>query len=353
MRKYRILVALLFALLCTGCEQTRHPATAGAPREVAVELWHVQQTTVAEHIESVATLAARESVALSLQVSGKVSALHFEDGDTVAAGQMLLELDATEAAARVAEVEAALAQARLELQRLSRLGADISTRAAIDIARASVAAEEARLAQARAILEEHRLRAPFAGVLGFREVSVGALITPGTEVTQLDAIDRLKLDFTVPEVHLSRLRVGDSVEGHSPAWPDQVFVGSVRSIGSRVDPVTRAVTVRATLDNASGELRPGMLLTVNLLAGEQTALVVPEQALLQRGGSSFVYSVDDAGRALSVPVRIERRVEGGVLIEGELVPGTPVVLRGHLNLRDGTPVRAVAPGSQLAEGPAA
>ncbi|GAB3280875.1 efflux RND transporter periplasmic adaptor subunit [Parahaliea aestuarii] len=346
LRKFWPLGLILLAV--AGCEKSAAPAPERTVRAVPVELWTAQPSTIEDRIESVATLSAFESVVLTARVtSGKVSAVHFDDGDTVEKGQLLLELDTTEPAARVREVEASLREATLDLERLGRLGADISTRAALDIARANVSAEEARLDQARAALADHRLHAPFSGTLGFRQVSVGALITPGTVVTELDDTRRLKMDFTIPEVYLSRIGVGDRVEAYSPAWPEDVFVATVRSVGTRVDPITRAVTVRGVLDNASGRLRPGMLLTVDLLAGETSALVLPEQTLIQDGQSSYVYSVDADNLAVRVPVEVARRVGGGVVIEGGIESGQPVVIRGQVNLRPGIPVAVMQATGQV------
>lgn len=342
-----IFAAMVLSAVCAACGKAPEPARP-EPAPVPVELWTAAPSTVEQRIESVATLKAFESVSVTARVSGKVSAVHFEDGDSVSAGKLLVELDAAETEARVQEVQAALQEASLELERLGTLGAAISTRAAIDIAQANVAAEKARLAQARAVLEDHRLRAPFAGTLGFRQVSVGALITPGTVVAELDDISRLKLDFTVPEVYLSRLGEGDRVEGHSPAWPGEVFAATVRNVGSRVDPVTRAVTVRGVLDNPKRRLRPGMLMTVDLLIGEEQAIVLPESALVQNGSGSFIYSVDDQSRAYSVPVSIVRRVEGGVIVDGGIAPGQPVVVSGQLNLRPGVAVSPAGEAPQLA-----
>ncbi|TXS91395.1 efflux RND transporter periplasmic adaptor subunit [Parahaliea maris] len=346
-------VGLVFIALVAlvGCEESSAPAPQRSVRSVPVELWTTQPSTIEDRIESVATLSAYESVALTARVSsGKVSAVHFEDGDIVEKGQLLLELDPAEPAARVREVEATLREATLELERLGRLGADISTRAAIDIAKANVAAEQARLDQAKAVLADHRLYAPFAGTLGFRQVSVGALITPGTVVTELDDTRRLKMDFTIPEVYLSRIKVGDRVEAHSPTWPGETFIATVRSVGTRVDPVTRAVTVRGVLDNSDGRLRPGMLLTIDLLAGETSALVLPEQSLIQDGQSSYVYSVDKDSLAVRVPVDVARRVEGGVVIENGIEAGQVVVIRGQVNLRPGIPTTAVNATGQLGQG---
>ncbi|MFV8820036.1 efflux RND transporter periplasmic adaptor subunit [Haliea sp. E17] len=340
--RLRVFAPLLACLLATACNQEPAAPAGASAQAVPVALWTAELSPVAEHIESVATLSAMESVTITARVSGKISAVHFDDGNRVSAGQLLVELDTTEPLARVREVEAALQEASLDLERLGSLGAEISTRAAIDIARANVAAQQARLAQAKSVLADHQLRAPFAGVLGFRQVSVGALITPGTVVAELDDLTRLKLDFTLPEVYLARLRVGDSVEARSPAWPGESFAGTVRNIDTRVDPVTRAVMVRGLLDNADGRLLPGMLMTVDLLVGEEQALVLPEQALIQKGQESYVYAVDDESRAYMLPVQIERRVKGGVVIDGGLAPGQVVVVRGQLNLRPGVPVKEVA-----------
>jgi membrane fusion protein (multidrug efflux system) len=338
------LPAFFFVLLLGACAG-EEPGDSGGARGAApvlVETAVLARSPVEDTVDALGTLYGNESVTITAKVAEQVARVHFEDGELVEAGDVLVELDNSEQLAQRREAEANLREAELQLQRLSRLGSDISTVAQIDVAETRVKASRARLAAIEARIEDYLIRAPFDGALGFRRVSPGALVTPGTVIAELDDISRLKLDFTVPEVHLARVDIGDSLQGTSVAWPDRVFSGRVVSLGSRVDPITRTFTVRGLIDNMEGRLRPGMLINVRLVVEQRPALVLPEQALIQRGGHSSVYRLQDDGTVERVNVSIGKRVAGGIEILSGLEPGQRVVVNGLINLRPGVAVRDVA-----------
>ena len=186
-------------------------------------------------------------------------------------------------------------------------------------------------------MDDRLIRAPFAGVLGFREVSAGTLITPGTQISTLDDLSIIKLDFSVPEVHLGLLAAGQQLEATSVAFPDRIFAAEVRTVGSRVDPVTRALVVRAVIDNSDLSLRPGMLMNIQLTTAEREALMVPESALVQRGRESFVY-IDQDGIAQTQTVQFGERADGWVEILSGLTFGEQVVAEGTVKIRDGASI---------------
>lgn len=293
-------------------------------------------------VEAVGTLNGIESVTLTAKVTEQVSAVHFEGGELVQEGDVLVELIDAEQLALLREAEAKLEETRLQLERLISLGAEIATAAEIDVARTRVDANEALLGALRSRIADRNLRAPFDGVVGFRQISVGALLTPGTIVAELDDIDPLKLDFTLPEHNLSGVGVGDAVLARSTAWPDELFRGSVTRIGTRIDPVTRAFPVRALIENSSMRLRPGMLMSVEVNLGETEAIVIPETALLQSGAQSSVYVVDEESMARRQSVEIGRRIPGAIEIRRGIDRGDRVVVSGQLTLRPGVAVREAA-----------
>lgn len=342
-------------LVLAGCqgEAPDGPKKGGKRPPVLVELWEVQSRVVTEKVDSIGTLVGRESVTISAKVTDQVHAVHFEDGQMVEAGDVLVELVDDEQAALLGEASANLREARLQYERLKKLGSDISTGAQLDVADARVKASQARLQAIQAKLADRTIRAPFKGQLGFRQVSPGALVTPGTVIVELDDISSMKLDFHVPETYLARVQVGNIVHGNSPAWPGESFEGEVVSIGSRIDPVTRAITVRALVANPDLRLRPGMLMGVELIAGEREALVLPEQALIQVGGNSMVYVVLADDKAERRSITTGKRVRGGIVVESGLEPGEQVVVTGQFNLRPGSVVRREQAGPVAADGPGA
>ena len=185
------------------------------------------------------------------------------------------------------------------------------------------------------------IRAPFAGRLGLRRISVGSVVTPSTVITTLDDTSSIKLDFDVPEVFLARVSRDVAVIARSAAWPDIAFEGVVTSIDSRVDPVTRTVKVRSKIPNAEGRLRAGMFLTVVLLKEVTDALMVPEAAIIPDRSTQYVFVVAEGDTVEKRIVKTGRRRPGQVEILDGLLPGERVIVQGTQKARSGQPVRVI------------
>jgi membrane fusion protein (multidrug efflux system) len=291
-------------------------------------------------IEALGTARANESIEVRPQVSEVITAIHFEEGQHVDKGQVLVDLESSEARADVAAARANLVDLENQVRRTRELfetravaASDLDQRVAQrDAARAALDAAQSRLS-------DTRVRAPFGGRVGLRRISLGSLVTPSTVITTLDDTDTIKLDFDVPETALARLDEGLTVEARSAAWPDRLFRGTVASIDTRVDPVSRSLTVRARIANEDGKLRPGMFLTVSLLREEETARVVPEQAIVPEQSRQFVWVVDEARRVEKREVRTGRRRPGEVEVVSGLDEGEIVVAEGTQKVRPGGSVR--------------
>jgi len=296
---------------------------------------------VQTRIEAVGTLVSNESMTVTSKVSDIISRIHFEDGQLVQQGDVLVELTNQEQAAQLAEARANLTDSLNQLRRLETLGANVASASLIDEARNRAEANQARLDATLARLDDRLIRAPFSGMLGFREVSPGSLVSPGVRITTLDDISSLKLDFTVPETALSAVKVGDRVTARSAAFPGELFEGDVTSVGSRIDPVTRSVSVRAILENPGLRLRPGMLMTLILIADEREALVIPEAALVQRGTSAMVFVVGNDMRAREREIELERRIPGRVVVASGIAPGERIVVDGIMGVRNNGLVRLI------------
>jgi membrane fusion protein (multidrug efflux system) len=204
-------------------------------------------------------------------------------------------------------------------------------------------ASAARLNTVVARLRDRLIQAPFSGLLGFRQVSPGTMLSPSTAITTIDDIAVIKLDFTVPETFLEAVAPGVAVVAQSASYPDREFTGVVRTVGSRVDPVTRAFTVRAHMPNDDRALKPGMLLTVDIVTGERTALVVPEAAVFQVQNRAFVYRMD-GNVARQQAVELGARRVGLVEVRAGLEEGDTIVTEGIVKLRDGIAVRTAGRG---------
>jgi membrane fusion protein (multidrug efflux system) len=302
----------------------------------------VRVEPLAVEIEALGTAHANESVDVTAKVSNLVAAIRFAEGQQVRRGDLLVELDGAEARAELAIAEAAYTESRSQYERSRELyTTKVLSQSQLDQIEASLKANEARVAVAQSRLRDTMIRAPFAGRVGLRRVSVGSLVSPGTVITTLDDTSTIKLDFTIPETFLAAVSPGLAITARSVAFPGQSFGGEVASVDSRVDPSTRSVTVRALVPNPSRLLKPGMFLTVRLARGAEDALVVPEQALVPEQGDVFVYVVAD-GAAQKRLVRTGQRRVGEVQVVQGLAAGELIVTEGTQKLRDGAPVELVA-----------
>jgi membrane fusion protein (multidrug efflux system) len=200
----------------------------------------------------------------------------------------------------------------------------------------------------RAQLSDRVITAPFDGILGLRQVSPGTLVTPGTPIATLDDISVIKLDFTVPERYLAVLQAGQDVAARSETYPDREFAGRIASVDSRVDPVTRSVTVRAEVPNAERLLRPGMLMSLDVFLAPRQAIVVPEIAVLQVGADAFVYRVKADQTVERAKVELGSRREGEVEVRAGLAGGDRVVTEGTVKLREGVSVVEARPAAGAA-----
>ena len=336
MKPIRSALALAGALLLlSACDSEQTASTPRAEQATPVETATAVNRDVSRRVDAVGTLFGSESVTITAKVTEQVNAVYFEGGEQVQRGQVLAELMSAEQAAMLSEARANLRETQLQYDRLVNLGKDIATAAEIDVARARVDASEARLAAIESQLADRQIQAPFTGIIGFRRISVGALVTPGTVIAELDSVQPLKLDFTLPEVFFAQVAVGDEVDAHSAAWPDQAFPGVISRIGSRIDPVTRTFEVRVLLPNEELKLRPGMLMNVSVGAGRHQRIVIPESALMQSGDRSTVFVLNDAGRADRRSITLGRRLPGFIVVEDGLAAGERVIVKGQMLLRPG------------------
>jgi membrane fusion protein (multidrug efflux system) len=210
----------------------------------------------------------------------------------------------------------------------------------LDERKAEVETLTAQIAVAEAQISDREIRAPFDGLLGTHQISEGALVRPGDQITTLDDIHTLKVDFSIAERHLPSVKLKQKVQASSVAYPGQVFEGVVSHIATRVDPVTRAIQVRALVSNPELLLRPGMLLQMVVEKNVSNSLVVPESALVPIDDDQFVYVISD-GKAVKTKVILGERRPGEVQILNGISAGEQVVTAGTIRLSDGTAVKVV------------
>lgn len=334
-------------------------ALAEPPASTPVFVTKAEIQAIEDRIEALGTLRANESVELTASVTEIVAAISFDDGDRVKAGQVLVEMTSGEEHAQFEEARVTVDEAKRQYRRIKSLRAQQSaSESQLDEQRRVWEASRARLTAIESRLADRLIRAPFGGIVGLRNVSVGALVTPGDLITTLDDDSVMKLDFPVPAVYLGIIRTDMPVKAITRTWQGRVFEGSVKSIDSRVDPVTRTVIVRALLSNPDHALRPGMLMSVELFSAQRQAIVLPEECLVAQGQEHFVFVVSaDDNTVQRRQVRIGTRRPGQVEIIEGLTVGELVITDGTLKVRPGSQVsiRAVDDGTtrlhQLLEQP--
>jgi membrane fusion protein (multidrug efflux system) len=315
-------------------------AAGGGGGPVGVVVSPVRVGTVIDRAESVGTVRARDSVTITAKVTGIVSQIRFHEGQVVRDGEVLIEMEANALRAELDQARALFDDARSQVQRARQLqpGQSIAAQR-LETLEALTRQAEGRVRQAQARLEELRITAPFNGRVGLRQVSLGALLQPGTVVTTLDDISRVRVEFSVPEVFVARVQAGSPVQARSAAFGDRRFNGSVLVVDTRIDTNTRTVRVISEFDNADEALKPGLFMTVELvLQRRNDALLVAEEALDPLGDRNFVYVIRD-NRARRVEVRLGQRLQGEVEVLSGVRGGEPVVVRGIQRLRNDAPVR--------------
>ncbi|PKI12606.1 efflux RND transporter periplasmic adaptor subunit [Colwellia sp. 12G3] len=343
-----ILVAILVTLIAYLQWPEAKQEKSQFKRVVAVKMVPVVLTEFIESVEGVGTARANEQVVITSKYSDLVDEIYFDDGQKVKKGAVLVKLNNQEELAKVNELTANLSESQAHLKRLTELLSSRATsKSLVEQQEAKTKAIEAQLVSANAKLNDLTIRAPFSGVLGFREVSKGAYIDAGDVITSLDDLSSIKVDFHLPERLLTHIHVGQQVTAFNSAYQDKKFVGKITAIDSRIDSSTRSIKVRATISNKALKLRPGMLLNISVLLQVENILQLPESSIIPIENIHYVFVVNE-DKAVRKVIKIGRRHPGVVEVTSGLVEGEQVVVEGALKLRDGSAVSIIEPEAEIA-----
>ena len=357
----RIPLLLLFSSLLTLVIYLQWPEQAQVKknhqRVVTVKTTAVEQAEFKDVIQALGTSRANEQVTITTKNSAIVDVISFNDGQQVKKGDILVQLNAQEATAKVNELQANLAESIAQLHRFEDLLSKKATaKSLVDEQEAKTKAIAAQLASAQAKLDDLTIKAPFDGVLGFREISTGAFINIGDIITSLDDLSVIKVDFFIPERFLTTIKINQKITASSSAYGKQTFIGKIISVDSRIDPITRTLQVRAEINNKKGQLRPGMLFNIMIERQVDTILQLPESAIIPIEEKHFIFVVETESSdkkidkspttvskkiAKRIEVTIGRRHPGIVEILSGVEEGKEVVVEGALKLRNGSIVRTL------------
>lgn len=308
-----------------------------------------QKSTWQPTVEALGNLRASRQANLSAEVNGLVTAIHFDSGKKVSAGEPLVELNPAPLKAQLAQLEAQAALAEINLRRnRAQLEVQAISQAAVDIDAATLKSVQAQVAAQRALIAQKTITAPFSGRLGIRQVDLGQYLAPGAAVVTLQQLDPMEVDFTVPQHQIDLVHLGMKAAVTTSAVPGKVFDAKVTAIEPQVDASTRNLKVRARIPNARNELLPGVFASVRLDEGKTYEYItLPNAALAYNPYGATVYVVKDEGKDAGGKPRLiaeQRFVTAGptrgdqVAILKGLKAGETVVTAGQLKLRNGTPL---------------
>ena len=358
MRYETPLVLVLAACVAAACG-----AGEDAPEVLAppVAIVTVQSVDLEDRIGASGELVARLQTSIAAEISGRVTELVRDEGDAVAAEEVILtidperrELEVAAAEARVARADASHAKAKRETDRVRRLHRDkVASKSKLDsaetdlkLAAANAAAERAQYGVARRAVDDATVTAPFAGILARRHVNRGQFVQPGTPLLELVSLDPIDIVFHLAEVDSGRVQVGQKVEVKVAPYPDRSFEAVVDVVSPTIDSDSRTLRVKAVVSNSQRLLRPGLFARADLgVALRSGVLLVPEEAVLQRSDGAIVFALVEGSRVERRKIRTGGFHEGEIEVTEGLVAGDVIVVRGHTDLIDGAAVRIPEPPS--------
>ena len=329
-------IVMTFMTAMHGCSKMETEPAVGEDKSqlppVRAVLWTVEATDYIETERFVGSMTPKEFVEIKSEVPGVIEAVHFEEGQSVSTGDVLVELDKTKLVAQLEQVKADLDQNKIDFEVNSQLFKQKA------VSEQEYNRSEALLKSSQALfelrsrqLQDATLVAPFSGTVGERNFSIGQLISPQNIVTHLVALDPIDLEFQLPEKFLNKVSIGQNVEVQVRSWPEESFRGRVHFIAPYVDPNTRTVTVKAVLDNEGHKLKPGMFCKIFLEVDKvQGAFLIPESAIFRviNQKQASVFKVNSENKCEMVMIEMGKRLPGMIRVTDGVSEGDRVLVEG-------------------------
>lgn len=335
----KLVIALTFLTILPLAE-AKNPLFGGGMPPPVVQVTTVKQQEWQQSISATGSLAALQGVQVKPEIAGQVTQIYFKSGQNVKKDQPLINLDHS---TMEAQLQAQKANLMLRQQQFKRAQALIKlhaiAQADFDSAKANLDAAIASTNAAKSNLDSATITAPFSGRLGLRLVSIGDYINVGQPIVSLQSLDPIIVNFSVPEIYLDKIAIGNTVKVRSDAFPGKTFVGKIYAFDSIIDPTTRTLAVRASLPNPDQKLLPGAFVLVNTFVGtDQPLVVIPQTALVATLDGMYVYKVVN-GKAVKTKVTIASRNATDAFISQGLRAGDKIVSVGTMKiLQDNSPI---------------
>jgi membrane fusion protein, multidrug efflux system len=343
-----VLGALKFSQISMLIGAGKAMQKAGPPPET-VSTRHAEEQTWERTLNAIASVVSAKGVSLANEVPGVVSAIHFDSGDIVKQGEVLVELDSRVERAQLGSINARQELANTSLTRSKTLvERGVVAQATVDADQATFKSLSAELAGLQAQIQKKTIRAPFSGKLGLRQINLGQYLSPGTTIAVLESPGADYVDFTLPQEHLAVVVSGMKVRASEPGTSRAPVDGVISAVDPTIDPATRSIRVRANFPEQALALRPGMFLRVSLVLPEQRKVVsIPATAVVHASYGDSVFSVESKAGPDGKPRPVARqkfvklgdaRGDFVAVLEG-VKPGEEVVAAGAFKLRNGLPLR--------------
>ena len=335
------ILAIVIIVAAVGWRYSRNNEPTSAPKNSpAVVAYTISIKPLVESLEAIGTAEASKAIDVTVTVSDVIATQNIQEGQKVAEGTILFELNKTEELALLSSANIELNQQLREYNRIEALVKQKSIPSSeLDARQSNIDTAHARIAELTASIDNRTIRAPFAGVIGLRNFSRGALVKPGDIITTLDATELLNIDFELAEKYLTQVAPGKTIEASTSAYPDQKFSAQVATLDTRINPSTRSIKVRAVIENTSNQLRPGMLMTLKIIENEKLALLAPEEAVFMRASQHYVFVIDKALMVEERKVTLGTRKNGWIEVLAGLSEGEQIVHQGLLKVSQGTSVK--------------
>lgn len=291
------------------------------------------------NIRAIGTGEALKSATIHPSASGEVIDVAFSAGQLVSKGAILLRIDDRHQRLAVSLAEVAVKKAARQVRRLERLApSGAASVLRLETAQSEQESARLRLAQARAALRDRTVYAPFDGVIGLSDIEKGDRVSEQTSIAKLDDRSSILVEFNLSEQYADQIAIGDLISARPWTQPETLLKGKIVTLGSRIDPVSRNLRVKAAIPNPMDTIRPGTSFDVAVKFSGRAYATIPEVAVLWSRDGAYIWRVEDR-RAEKVFISIVRRNKGQILVDGPLKEGETIVVEGVQGLRPGQQLR--------------